>query len=157
MENVELVILNDPFVNNHHTASLKIKVQGSDRLDRLIDNTNTSEYDRITGLFENTSERFYYFGLSVSGGVRLRKDKHTTRKQAIELLKRDAWFSGSIMTSTALERRIDTGFYSYSEKINLSIERSSLRLSSVRQSKLTKRQELIRLLLFGLDYGKGIN
>lgn len=61
------------------------------------------------------------------------------------------------MTSTALERRIDIGFYSYSEKINLSIERSSLRLSSVRQSKLTKRQELIRLLLFGLDYGKGIN
>lgn len=153
MKNIELIILDDPIINNHYMAYLKVKVLGSDRLDRLIDDTNEAEYDRITGLFDDMSERFYYFGLSVSGGVRLRKDKHTTKKQAVDLLKEDAWFSGSIFTSTTFERNISmsTGFYSYIEKTDLVIEYSSLRLSSIKQSNLTKRQQLVRLLLFGLN------
>lgn len=151
MKNIELVILDDLVINNHYMAYLKIKVLGSDRLDRLIDNTNEAEYDRITGLFDNMSERFYYFGLSVSGSVRLRKDKHTTKKQAVDLLKEDAWFSGSIYTGTTFERWMNTGFHSYIEKTDLVIEYSSLRLSSIKQSNLTKRQQLVRLLLFGLN------
>lgn len=139
MKNIELVILDDPIINNHYMAYLKVKVLGSDRLDRLIDDTNETEYDRVTGLFDNMSERFYYFGLSVSGSVRLRKDKHTTKKQAVDLLKEDAWFSGSIYTGTTFERRMSTGFYSYIEKTDLVIEYSSLNLSSLKQSNLTKR------------------